>query len=601
MLPAFMVLCVLPFYIRLHVIDIDLAQYPWFPNQDIWGDFFLFERSKMLIGTAVLALLILLDAFFLQSKKIKIHKKWFLFAVYIGFCVLSTICSDKREIALHGGIEHFEGLWVLLAYGMICFYGYYLAKSHGKCEFLFNLLVVVCFLLSVLGMMQMIGKDLLQTDGVLSLVIPNEFKEYRDQVSFNFNNESMNLAYMTLYNPNYVGSFVVLCFPILIGVFGWTKHKIKKIWVAVTYVLLLICLVGSQSKTGILICMFIHFLMLLMWISTRLKEKRVEKTMFIRSFMLVSLCAFIVGSAFFTISTQKELDTSFEKISIDGKGIEVTYKNRILHIDYHLEQDQVLPIFRDQNGWEPACEYDVEHGEYLIQVEALNELRIACYEKEGMVHIYLTNQEKEWLFVDEKGAHQMSYVTIYGKTDHMVEATSVFPKSFDSLFTYRGYIWGRTIPLLKDKLLWGSGPDTFIYEFPQNDYVSRSHGEQGFFREILTKPHSMYLQMAVQTGVGSLLCFMLFVGHTLIKALMVIRKRTSLNEKKQRSTQKNLQQDKQMVVLMYSIFGYMLVGIFNDSTVTVAPIFFLLLGVLTGYVDDVTLEHFKIQSNCSGL
>ena len=585
MLPAFMVLCILPFCIRLHIINIDLSQYPWFPNQNIWGDFFLYQRSKLVIGIAVLAILVLLDAFILQRKKIEIHRKWFLFLGYIGFCILSVICSENREIALHGGMEHFEGLWVLLSYVVICFYGYYLAKSRENCGFLFQFVLVTSFLMGILGISQMMGKDILQMDGILSLVIPKEFEEYRDWISFNFPNENMNLVYMSLYNPNYVGSFVALCFPILIGGFREAKHKIKKIGIVVTYVLLMISLVGSQSKTGILICVFIHALMLFQWISTKQKDKNVEKNIGIKSVIVISLLVFAVGSVFLVVGTKKELHTSFEDISLDGKGIEVRYNNSFLGIDYRLEKEQVIPVFIDQSGSEPACEYDVSKEEYLIQVENLTELRIGCYEMDGIVHIYLRDQENEWLFVDENGNHQMSYVTIYGKTDQLVEAPSVFPKSFDSLFTYRGYIWGRTIPLLKDKLLWGSGPDTFIYEFPQNDYVSRSHGEQGFFREILTKPHSMYLQMAVQTGVGSLVCFLIFVGHTIWNALVIMRKRISHSKKQRNITQKNVQQDKRMEILMYSVLGYLLVGIFNDSTVTVAPIFYLLCGLLAGYVE----------------
>ena len=115
--------------------------------------------------------------------------------------------------------------------------------------------------------------------------------------------------------------------------------------------------------------------------------------------------------------------------------------------------------------------------------------------------------------------------------------------------------------------------------------MSRSHGEQGFFREILTKPHSMYLQMAVQTGVGSLVCFLIFVGHTIWNALVIMRKRISHSKKQRNITQKNVQQDKRMEILMYSVLGYLLVGIFNDSTVTVAPIFYLLCGLLAGYVE----------------
>lgn len=568
MLPALLILCILPFCIRLHMIEIDLDQYPWFLNKNQWGDFFLFARSRMILWVAGLAVLIMLDAFFLQRQKIHVQKRWFLLGGYLFFCILSAVFSDKKEVAFLGGIEQFEGLWVILAYGVICFYGYSIAKRRQNNRLLYDLIVITCFALSMIGVLQMAGKDILQTDAIISLMIPESLEKYRNQISFNFTNESMHLAYMTLYNPNYVGSFAVLCVPILIDVFLKTKQMAKKIFVFVTYLFLMISLVGSQSKAGIVICIFIQLLMLIMWITSQMKERKREKRLVIAGFVFFSVCIFIWVSIFYAGKEMNEMDASLDSISLDEKGIEISYKQSILKIDYRMAEDMVIPVFRDGNGLEPPCEYDVTNKEYLIQDENLKELRIGCYEKQGVVQIYIAYKDYQWLFVDEDENHMFSYVTIYGKTDTIEEAFSVFPKGFDSLYTYRGYIWGRTIPLLQNKILWGSGPDTFIYEFPQNDYVNRSHGKQGFFKEILTKPHSMYLQMALQTGVGSLVCFVLFVGHTLKDAFVFTCYRFQC--------------------LMYSVVGYMLVGIFNDSTITVAPIFWLILGLLTGYVEQAT-------------
>ena len=75
----------------------------------------------------------------------------------------------------------------------------------------------------------------------------------------------------------------------------------------------------------------------------------------------------------------------------------------------------------------------------------------------------------------------------------------------------RGYIWGRTIPVILENPLLGTGPDTFMLTFPQNDYVARSNLGHSFFSQIITNAHNLYLHMAAQTGIPSLLCFLTFV------------------------------------------------------------------------------------------
>ena len=82
--------------------------------------------------------------------------------------------------------------------------------------------------------------------------------------------------------------------------------------------------------------------------------------------------------------------------------------------------------------------------------------------------------------------------------------------------------WSRTLPLLKDNILLGTGPDTFLLAFPNDDYVAMSNG--GYATELITKPHNMYLQIAVQTGVLSLICFLVFYFWYFFSSLRLYRK-----------------------------------------------------------------------------
>jgi hypothetical protein len=71
--------------------------------------------------------------------------------------------------------------------------------------------------------------------------------------------------------------------------------------------------------------------------------------------------------------------------------------------------------------------------------------------------------------------------------------------------------------MLKDTVLIGHGPDTYVLEFPQHDYVGKLNSFSSH-RMIVDKPHNMYLQIGINTGLISLigllaLYLMYFVGH----------------------------------------------------------------------------------------
>ena len=127
-------------------------------------------------------------------------------------------------------------------------------------------------------------------------------------------------------------------------------------------------------------------------------------------------------------------------------------------------------------------------------------------------------------------------------------------------------IFGLDHTHAKDTVIVGHGPDTY-HLLPQHDFV-------GKFKYLLSgdiivdKPHNMYLQTAANTGILSLIALLvLFIGY-IISSISLYRKS---------------EYDNFYAVAGFAIFvallGYMGTGFFNDSIVSVAPVFWGLLGM----------------------
>lgn len=63
----------------------------------------------------------------------------------------------------------------------------------------------------------------------------------------------------------------------------------------------------------------------------------------------------------------------------------------------------------------------------------------------------------------------------------------------------RGHIWNNTLPLVVKHIFVGSGANTYMFEYPQNDYIGRAYiyGQNTFD----VKAHCWYLQQCVENGV----------------------------------------------------------------------------------------------------
>ena len=110
-----------------------------------------------------------------------------------------------------------------------------------------------------------------------------------------------------------------------------------------------------------------------------------------------------------------------------------------------------------------------------------------------------------------------------------------------------------------------------MLQFPQNDYVARAALGWGFFSEILTKPHCMYLQIALQTGVFSLILFLVLPVSIWINNL-----KKSIKNSAAQKEEEIMRSDR--TIISGFLLIYLLAGLTNDSMLVLAPLYWIVLG-----------------------
>lgn len=130
----------------------------------------------------------------------------------------------------------------------------------------------------------------------------------------------------------------------------------------------------------------------------------------------------------------------------------------------------------------------------------------------------------------------------------------------------RWIIWKHTLALIPDYFWIGSGPDTLIHIYPHEEYQK--------IRNIpdvhVDKAHNEYLQIAVTTGVPSLVIYLLFLLAIVGRSARTVFSRS----------EESIENPLLFYVLLAAVIGYLAQAFFNISVIMVAPYFWILLGML---------------------
>ncbi len=566
LLPLILLFALYPLVFAGIKVKIYLADYPWFPSGKEQYDFFLYAKSMIFLALAVMMLLGLVDAFLLKRRNVFAPRRFWPLYDYGILVILSTVCSVNRELSVHGMWEQYETVWVLLGYIVTVLYTADVVQSEQDKRILSWTLAAGAGMQGLIGCGQLVGFNLLESAPGRWLLGLGVEKRVAEGLVFRFGEGERNRVYMTLYNPNYAGVYIVMLLPIVCGLFLQVKQIKQKIVLGIIAGLLLVCLAGSGSRTGMLILAIEACLAVLITLQGKRR-------------LLTGLCVGIAAVSLI-VGYDRVSDGSLRKalkktctpvhhyvmreLRAADDGIHLRYRDTKLLINVQETGGQIMPSIL-MDGDKLVDLVQDSDGFWMIPQEQYAKIRVAADWQDGYTYLYLYCKKVMWHFVYEPVIGSWFYVTQYGKMDDIVDASTLLP-GWERAFTGRGYIWGRALLMLPKRIIVGSGPDTFIQTFPQNDYRMRANTGPKMLSEIPSKPHSMYLQIALQTGVLSLLCLVIFWIRVMGRQIQVLRQ----GKEKDHAWQ---------VGVWLGLLAYLLMGLLNDSIIAVAPLFWGIVGM----------------------
>lgn len=572
MLPLILVFAVVPLVTLYKQYNTNLADFEWFTPSSEGPDFFLYYKMCLLIAIGIYILVAIIARCVFYEEKFVWEKTLIPLAVYCVLVILSTVFSPYKEYSLGGSFEQYEPVWVLVTYCLITYYCYMTINTEKKTKTIMKWVVAGVTVMCFIGLSQVIKQDFFRTDLGQELITgPGYDVATQGKLLFNF---ELGRVYATLYNPNYVGSYVVLFVPVLLVLIMQAKNWKHRLGYAAVAASLLACLFGSQSRAGIVGIVISLLCFAIMERRTLIKNWKMSLgalVLLIIAFVGVdTLNGHVLSSRLkeLTVASPKEYYT-LQDIYTNPEDVVVVYNGNELHITWNLDEasGSYMYAFTDQDGNAVVPSID-ESGVVTLNDErfpfSLNNVAII----EGVNGFCINIDGQPWYFTNEY-REDGSYC-IYSTTGRFMnlshpEGTPYLEEHYHA-FNMRGYIWSKTIPLLKKYFFLGSGADTFIIAFPNDDLVGMYNS--GHVNEIISRPHCWYLQMGVTTGVVSLIAFLVFYLMYVIGSIRIYWKK---------KTEGYL--PRMGIAILCASIGYMVVGVINDSIVCVAPLYWGFLGI----------------------
>ena len=564
LLPVIAFTAIVLLLLKAHGYTLDIGHMENVPissETELWDIFCHVKASAILIIT-ICAALIMGYLLITGQMKIKKNRIYIPMIIYIVFVLISYLLSDYRQVAWLGGVNRFEGTRVILCYIFMLFYTINVVDDVR--DVITVIVPTLCgvFIACIIGLTQLFGYDILGTEVSRILIAKDQMLE---------TNFKPGQVYQTVYNMNYVGMYLALIIPILLMTI-YMSYKIYKehkayqfhlgneqlIAIIIISVILLIVIAlnvyGSNSLGG----MIGIGASIMMLIILNHKDKRKSIILFVISvvgFLGILAIVYLMGA-----DDRKCIDyfitgMDYVTTSVDGKEITV----------YYIRSDNSYELRDCDGNLLSMCESKRRKRFYRPNDERYGEkLAFGLRNEAGEHVIEIDADEEEFVFRldDEKGA---LYRNPFGKEVSLRKVPNIGFKGHLSAGSARGYVWSRTIPLLKNYLLIGGGADTFFMIFPHDDYAGK-YSSKTFVNIIFDKPHSMYFQMIQGIGGVSFIAFLVMIGIYISQVIKSNRK------------------EKQLIfnAIASGVIGFLIAGIFNDSSVCTMPMFYGILGMGIG-------------------
>ncbi len=596
--PVLAVVCIVPLVTHFYKYNPHFQEFLWFSNTTEAYDVFLYYKGLVLrIIAVIMAVYMAVDIVRNRGKEndsyaAKDTQTGKLPAIFktnpwliplIAFAILaflSTLVSGYRSFGFSGIYEQHESIWVVLSYCMVCVYTWYVVRQQEDLGWIAGAFAILMIILIALGIPQLLGKDFFETDLGRRLILGDLYKEAKDRLMFNFSGSGNHQVFMTLYNPNYVGMFANLALPVLLSLVLASKKIWQKLFWAAASLGMFVCVLGSGSRTflfGFAFCLVVAVFFYRKWLLRHIYVPILAVVLFIGAGAYYFHSINVNFVSYVKNALQPAPDNYIlSDIVLHDDHIELDYNGAVLNISYNVVTEDggtgVIYHFWDGNGKDVNYQVSPEGVVTLPDAPVYDPMKFQTYMTTSGSYYVNVNQAPPDAWIDgivwnfTKTDDGYKIFTKGGKTDDIHVAPYIGFENRNHFATNRGYIWSRTLPVMLKHALLGTGQDTFVIYFPQDDYVTQYNA--GFSQQLITKPHNMYLQIGTQNGIPALLCFLAVALIYLLSSAKLYWKR-DVNDP--------------IVItgigLALGVVGYLFSGMLNDSMVVVAPLYWLMIGL----------------------
>jgi len=586
-LPLLLIAGFVPLIVYGKYVDLEgTLQGLYWTGQRQYLDFFSYWKSVWVVVLTAIATIFYIILYKQKKLPFKNLKQYYIpLLIYAIFVIISTIFAIDTQTALWGFVDMYQGMFVLLSYVLITFLTINFVNSERDIELFVKAFLFLMIVEGLLGITQYFGFDFFQTKIGKSLIIPGNLRV--EDLSFSFGPKTI---YGTLFNTNFVGSFATLMLPLSVALLLCAKTKKQRIISAIAVVLMIFVWIGCNSRAGYLGVAVSSIFALWLFRKVIIKNWKVSMSIFVVFIVLLvglnvisegtlvsRLKTFNVVKQIESIKERNETGFKFEDIELRKDMISIRTNRQTLHMKidedkiYFLDEDMKEIGLKIEGNKILLNDFDKYWHIYNITIpQNYPGVSVTTHWGWGTTNFYITQ-------------NGIKILGSGGRIAEPIVAERFKPlDGLESFMSGRGYIWSRTIPMIKTYLITGSGPDNYPISFPQDDFIAKLNIYMDA-NMVIDKPHNMYFQIGINTGVISLIALLLVWGLYAINSLVLYSKT------KYDSVDKILG-----AACFVSIIGYLVAAVFNDHIVSVSPIFWLVLGIGININTKLRMKELEI-------
>lgn len=595
--PSVVALAIIPILMRITVVtsklvdDIRYFRGTYSEDEKLYYMIDIYSQCKafaVVVFAVIMLAVALLCCVYLFKR---VEKRSFIYVgasvTFVLLSLASALGSSYQNVAFFGASDRAEGFFTTACYFVMFLFTMYAFKKTQNFKYIMAALMICTGINIIYGLFQYTGNNLYSYEWFTAIATDSS---YRDILELNAEIiAEKGKMYGALYHYNYVGSFTGMVIPLFSVLAIYGKTILHKILYAVFAAASLFMLLASSARSGLIALAAAFIVGVIVFARVLIRRWKITVSVIAAVAVLAVGTNIALDNALFrripslvndvvdfiTPSDEADLfDTlPIREITHNSDGsVSFTTQTDKLNISFDTAQKEY--VFTDSAGEELTMSFN-EKGYGAIDDPDFPRINFEFVSSDGNPNY----NDAFYVWFDSKDYTALLFKMFNEKQIHMLDldvgdrvipenAEAIGFKGKEKLGSSRGYIWSRTIPLLENCIVTGYGPDNFVYAFPQNDYLAKYYAYEEGFHITVDKPHNLYLQIAVNNGIIALAAFLLICGFYLIDSLKLYALKKEYRIEQVYG-----------ISVMLGIVGYLAAGLFNDSVVSVAPVFWILLGV----------------------